>query len=151
MGSCDIDVGASSMVPMCLLAQPLKFDLRAGISRSFSRMICNLVLGLLEGFGHVNVGDFWMWVEPLWAWNSATHVLMGMPHDALELGCYGAAFGRPTMRFDILVIGLSRNGGMTKMMNKVFICLSLSGIDSKLPLTTRSWACKLNWLTNNAE
>ncbi|XP_021299230.1 glycosylphosphatidylinositol anchor attachment 1 protein [Herrania umbratica] len=86
------EIGALLMVPMCLLARPLKFDLRAGSLRSFSRMVCNLVLGLiafppaaffllkgmLEGFGSVNIGDFWMWVESLWAWNSATYIFIGM-------------------------------------------------------------------------
>lgn len=86
------EIGALLMVPMCLLARPLKFDLRAGSLRSFSRMVCNLVLGLiafppaaffllkgmLEDFGSVNIGDFWMWVESLWAWNSATYIFIGM-------------------------------------------------------------------------
>ena len=88
------EIGALLMVPMCLLARPLKLDIRAGTLRSFSRIICNLVLGLisfppaaffllkgmLDGFGSINAGDFWMWVESLWAWNSATYLFIGMVH-----------------------------------------------------------------------
>ncbi|KAL1104469.1 hypothetical protein V6Z11_D04G067800 [Gossypium hirsutum] len=92
------EIGALLMVPMCLLAQPLKLDVRAGTLRSFCRMICNLVLGhiafppaaffllkgMLDGFGNANVGDFWMWVESLWAWNSATYLFIGM----VQLPCW---------------------------------------------------------------
>ena len=44
---------------------------------------------------------------------------LSKPHNVLELGCYGSDFGiswlagRITTRFDIFVIGLLRNGGMT--------------------------------------
>lgn len=92
------EIGALLMVPMCLLAQPLKLDVRAGTLRSFCRLICNLVLGhiafppaaffllkgMLDGFGNANVGDFWMWVESLWAWNSATYLFIGM----VQLPCW---------------------------------------------------------------
>ncbi|XWS40695.1 hypothetical protein CRYUN_Cryun17cG0017600 [Craigia yunnanensis] len=88
------EIGALLMVPMCLLARPLKLDIRAGTLRSFSRIICNLVLGLiafppaaffllkgmLDDFGSLNAVDFWMWVESLWAWNSATYLFIGMVH-----------------------------------------------------------------------
>lgn len=88
------EIGALLMVPMCLLARPLKLDIRAGTLRSFSRIVCNLVLGfiafppgaffllkgMLDGFGSLNVGDFWMWVESLWAWNSATYLFIAMVH-----------------------------------------------------------------------
>ncbi|XVF14046.1 hypothetical protein REPUB_Repub09cG0022900 [Reevesia pubescens] len=132
------EIGALLMVLMCLLARPLKLDLRAGTLGSFSRMTCNLVLGLiafppaaffllkgmLDGFDSLNVGDFWIWVESLWAWNSATYLFicivhlpcwitsdccLSKPHSFLELGCYGSDFGiswlagRITMRFDILI------------------------------------------------
>ncbi|XWS40694.1 hypothetical protein CRYUN_Cryun17cG0017600 [Craigia yunnanensis] len=86
------EIGALLMVPMCLLARPLKLDIRAGTLRSFSRIICNLVLGLiafppaaffllkgmLDDFGSLNAVDFWMWVESLWAWNSATYLFIGL-------------------------------------------------------------------------
>lgn len=88
------EIGALLMVPMCLLARPLMLDIRAGTLRSFSRIICNLVIvlcafppaaffllkGMLDGFDNLNVGDFWMWVESLWAWNSATYLFIGMVH-----------------------------------------------------------------------
>ncbi|XVE67871.1 hypothetical protein DITRI_Ditri09bG0022700 [Diplodiscus trichospermus] len=88
------EIGALLIVPMCLLARPLKLDIRAGTLRSFSRIICNLAFGLigfppaaffllkgtLDGFGTLSVGEFWMWVESLWAWNSATYLFIGMVH-----------------------------------------------------------------------
>ncbi|KAF2316551.1 hypothetical protein GH714_041892 [Hevea brasiliensis] len=40
------EIGAL-MVPMCLMAQPLKPDIRAASLRSFFRVICNLVLGFV--------------------------------------------------------------------------------------------------------
>ncbi|KAE8661697.1 ABC transporter B family member 26 [Hibiscus syriacus] len=92
------EIGALLMVPMCLLARPLKLDVRVGTLRSCCRIICNLVLGhiafppaafflfkgMLDGFGSANVGDFWMWVESLWAWNSATYLFIGM----VQLPCW---------------------------------------------------------------
>ncbi|KAK0591238.1 hypothetical protein LWI29_037352 [Acer saccharum] len=88
------EIGALLMVPTSLLAYPLKLDIKARSLRSFSRMICNLILGVisfppatffllkgvLEGFEGINAGDFWNWVESLWAWNSATYLYIGMVH-----------------------------------------------------------------------
>ncbi|KAF5958666.1 hypothetical protein HYC85_005891 [Camellia sinensis] len=67
------EIGALLIVPMCLMATPLRFELKARSLRSITRAACNLVLafigfppnayviskGLFEGFGIVNVGDFW--------------------------------------------------------------------------------------------
>ncbi|XP_037494295.1 glycosylphosphatidylinositol anchor attachment 1 protein isoform X2 [Jatropha curcas] len=88
------EIGALLIVPMCLMAQPLKHDIGAATSRSFFRVICNLVLSfvafppaaffmskaILEGCDSINVGDFWNWVESLWAWNSASYIFIGMVH-----------------------------------------------------------------------
>ncbi|KAK9271810.1 hypothetical protein L1049_002175 [Liquidambar formosana] len=88
------EIGALLMVPMCLMAYPLKLEVRAGSLKALTRATCNLVLAFigfplaaffllkntLEGFGGVNVGDFWNWVESLWAWNSATYLYIGMVH-----------------------------------------------------------------------
>ncbi|GLU11323.1 hypothetical protein SLE2022_280780 [Rubroshorea leprosula] len=88
------EIGALLLVPTCLLARPLRLDLRARSLRSFSRVICNLVLGhiafppaaflvvkgVFSGFGSANVGDFWNWVESLWAWNSATYLYISVVH-----------------------------------------------------------------------
>ncbi|KAH7546348.1 hypothetical protein FEM48_Zijuj01G0191200 [Ziziphus jujuba var. spinosa] len=78
------------IVPMCLLAHPLKLDLRVPSSRNFSRVSCNLVLGFMgfppatfmvfkgtfEGFSSIDVGDFRNWLESLWAWNSAAYLFV---------------------------------------------------------------------------
>ncbi|XP_057955064.1 uncharacterized protein LOC131149040 isoform X2 [Malania oleifera] len=88
------ELGALLMVPMCLIAHPLRLDIRAGNLRSFIRVACNLILGFIgfppaaffvfkgifEGSGNVNIGEFWTWVESLWAWNSATYLYIGMVH-----------------------------------------------------------------------
>ncbi|KAF5740409.1 GPI transamidase component family protein [Tripterygium wilfordii] len=88
------EIGALLMVPTCLLACPLKLDTEACNLKSVTRMVTNLVLvtlsfppvaffvlkGVVEGHDGSNVGDFWIWVESLWAWNSATYLYMGMVH-----------------------------------------------------------------------
>lgn len=88
------EIGALLLVPMCLMAQPLKLDMKAGKLRSFLRIICNVVLGFIafppaaffvvktifEGFDSIIMGDFWNWMESLWAWNSATYIYIGMVH-----------------------------------------------------------------------
>ncbi|KAH7537757.1 hypothetical protein FEM48_Zijuj03G0126800 [Ziziphus jujuba var. spinosa] len=59
--------------------------------RNFSRVSRNLVLGFMgfppatcmvfkgafEGFSTIDVGDFWNWLESLWAWNSASYLFKG--------------------------------------------------------------------------
>lgn len=88
------EIGGLLMVPMCLMAHPLKLDVKTRSLRTISRAVCNLVLGLIgfppvtfivlkgafEGFGSISVGDFWSWVESLWAWNSATYLYIGVVH-----------------------------------------------------------------------
>lgn len=86
------EIGALLMVPMCLMAQPLKLDVKSRSLRSFSRLVCNLALGFIafppvtffvlkgvfEGFGGIAVGDFWNWLESIWEWSSATYLYLGM-------------------------------------------------------------------------
>ncbi|KAG6659551.1 hypothetical protein CIPAW_03G043800 [Carya illinoinensis] len=88
------EIGALLMVPMCLMAQPLKLDIRSRSLRKFSRVACNLALGFLgsppagffvlkgafEGFGGITVGDYWNWLESIWSWSSATYLYIGMVH-----------------------------------------------------------------------
>ncbi|WCJ20663.1 GPI transamidase component family protein / Gaa1-like family protein [Euphorbia peplus] len=88
------EIGAMLMVPTCLMAQPLKLDIRAASLKSYLRVICNLVLVFIafppvafslskimfEDADSINVGDLWNWVESLWAWNSATYIYIGMVH-----------------------------------------------------------------------
>ncbi|OWM74932.1 glycosylphosphatidylinositol anchor attachment 1 protein isoform X2 [Punica granatum] len=95
------EFGALLLVPMCLVIYPLKSDLHAGGLMNFSRMACNLALvligfppaafillkGALDGFHSIYVGDFWIWVESLWAWNSATYLYITMIHLPCWLLC----------------------------------------------------------------
>lgn len=88
------EIGGLLMVPMCLMAHPLKLDVNTRSLRTISRAVCNLVLGFIgfppvtfivlkgvfEGFSSISVGDFWSWVESLWAWNSATYLYIGVVH-----------------------------------------------------------------------
>lgn len=88
------EIGALLMVPMALMAHPLKLDVSDQNLRSILRVIGNLVLGVisfppatffvfkgvLEGFRGIKAADFWNWVEALWAWNSATYLYIGMVH-----------------------------------------------------------------------
>lgn len=95
------ELGAFLVVSMCLLAHPLKLDLGAGNFKALSRAACNLVLGFiafppvtfflfkgaLQGFDNLHIGDFWNWMETLWAWNSATFLYLGMVHLPCWLLC----------------------------------------------------------------
>ena len=88
------EIGALLLVPMCLVAHPLRLDLRARSLKAFTRAACNLVLGFIgfppaaffvlkgafEGFESVNISDFWNWIACLSAWNSATYLYIGMVH-----------------------------------------------------------------------
>ncbi|XP_043705867.1 glycosylphosphatidylinositol anchor attachment 1 protein isoform X2 [Telopea speciosissima] len=94
-------IGALLMVPMCLMAHPLKFVHRLGRLRALTLMTCNLFLGFVgfppaalllmriwsEGANGVSMGDFWIWVESLWAWNSATYLYLGLIHLPCWLLC----------------------------------------------------------------
>ncbi|XP_030447562.1 uncharacterized protein LOC115670431 [Syzygium oleosum] len=95
------EFGALLMVPMCLMVQPLKLDLRAGTSKNLARAALNLVLAFVGfppatyyimkstfgSFDGINIVDFWCWVESLWSWNSATYLFLGMVHLPCWLLC----------------------------------------------------------------
>ncbi|CAJ1946665.1 unnamed protein product [Sphenostylis stenocarpa] len=88
------EIGALLIVPICLLARPLKLDIQARSWRTLLRASCNIALGFVvfppisfvlltgafEDFYGINVGDYWNWVESLWAWNSATYLYVGVVH-----------------------------------------------------------------------
>ncbi|KAM7506583.1 hypothetical protein LguiA_017036 [Lonicera macranthoides] len=88
------EIGALLIVPMCLMVVPLRLNLKVQFRKAIARAVCNLVLvlvgfpaaaffalkGAFEGFDSVSVGDFWYWVESLWAWNSATYIFICMVH-----------------------------------------------------------------------
>lgn len=88
------EIGALLMVPMCLMAAPLRKDFEVHSLKALARGACNLVLvlfgfpavvfflfrGAFEGIDSINIGDFWYWVESLWAWNSATYIYICMAY-----------------------------------------------------------------------
>ncbi|XP_021737745.1 glycosylphosphatidylinositol anchor attachment 1 protein-like [Chenopodium quinoa] len=88
------EIGALLLVPFCLMAQPLKLDMQNLSLKAFSRIACNIVLGLSlfppftffvikgvsEGFSGIDIGDFWTWAESLWLWNSATYLYVMLVH-----------------------------------------------------------------------
>lgn len=96
------EFGALLLVPMALVAHPLKPDLRSGNLKNLSRAALNMVLALIgfppatffilkggfDGFHGVHLGEFWIWVESLWAWNSATYLYIGMIHLPCWLLCF---------------------------------------------------------------
>lgn len=88
------EIGALIMVPMCLVATPFKLDVQAHTFITLLRASCNLLLvffgfpgvayyvmkGAFHGFDNSSVGDFWYWLESLWAWNSATYIYICTVH-----------------------------------------------------------------------
>lgn len=88
------EIGALFIVPICLVATPFRYDFKARSLRSMVRVISNMALifigfpptayvllrSIFEGFAPLHVGDFWSWVESLWAWNSATYLYVSMVH-----------------------------------------------------------------------
>ncbi|XP_074275032.1 uncharacterized protein LOC141599049 [Silene latifolia] len=88
------EIGALLIVPLCLMAHPLKLDFQVRTRKALARIACNVVLGLsgfppfgfflmkglLEGFSHANFGEFWIWVESLWLGNSATYLYVMLVH-----------------------------------------------------------------------
>ncbi|PON41570.1 GPI transamidase component Gaa [Parasponia andersonii] len=88
------EIGGLIVVPMCLMVYPMRLDIRVRTLRTLLRLACNLVLafigfppvtfvllkGAVEGFDNINIGDFWCWVQSLWAWSSATYLFIDMVH-----------------------------------------------------------------------
>ncbi|CAE6109789.1 unnamed protein product [Arabidopsis arenosa] len=97
------EIGALLLVPTCLMAQPIKPALRSRRVKSLLGAFCSLVLvtigfpvmffalskGLLgEGLVGLSLGgEFWTWLESLWAWKSATYLYIGMVHLPCWLLC----------------------------------------------------------------
>ncbi|XP_057532056.1 uncharacterized protein LOC130810120 [Amaranthus tricolor] len=88
------EIEALLLVPFCLMAQPLKLDIRNRSLKTYTRIVCNVIFGLslfppiafflingfVDGFNSFNVGDFWVWVESLWLRNSATYLYVVLVH-----------------------------------------------------------------------
>lgn len=97
------EIGALLLVPMCLMVRPIKPDLRSRRVKSLLRALCSMVLvtngfpvmffaiskGLIgEGLVGLGLGgEFWTWLESLWAWKSATYLYIGMVHLPCWLLC----------------------------------------------------------------
>lgn len=83
-------IGALLVAPMCLMVRPLRNrDLSTGLGAML--LVCNVILGVVgfppvalmilkSLFGGVGIGDFWLWAEFLWAWNSVTYVYLLLVH-----------------------------------------------------------------------
>ncbi|VFQ72097.1 unnamed protein product [Cuscuta campestris] len=90
------EIGALLLVPMCLSVVPLRLDFKNAKNTfmAFARGACNVLLvfvgfpptmallvkGAIDGFDNIRFGDFWIWAENLWAWNSASYVYICMVH-----------------------------------------------------------------------
>ncbi|XP_051117733.1 uncharacterized protein LOC127242293 isoform X2 [Andrographis paniculata] len=86
------EIGALLLVPMCLTTAPLSLGSKA--AKNISRAVINILLvflgfpptvffltkGTLYGFDGFRLGEFWNWLESLWAWNSATYIFICMVH-----------------------------------------------------------------------
>ncbi|XP_010454181.1 PREDICTED: glycosylphosphatidylinositol anchor attachment 1 protein isoform X2 [Camelina sativa] len=97
------EIGALLLVPTCLMAQPIKPALRSRRIKSMLGAFCSMVLltigfpvmffaiskGLFgEGLVGLSLGgEFWTWLESLWAWKSATYLYIGMVHLPCWLLC----------------------------------------------------------------
>ncbi|KAJ4882487.1 GPI transamidase component family protein / Gaa1-like family protein [Raphanus sativus] len=97
------EIGALLLVPMCLMVRPIKPDLRSRRVKSLLRALCSIALvtigfpvmffaiskGLLgERLVELSLGgEFWTWLESLWAWKSATYLYIGMVHLPCWLLC----------------------------------------------------------------
>lgn len=88
------EIGALLLVPMCLLAHPLRLAVRTRSLKALTQAACNLVLVFIGfpptaffllkcafgGSESINISYFWNWIKSLWAWNSATYLYIGMVH-----------------------------------------------------------------------
>ncbi|KAK6153089.1 hypothetical protein DH2020_012728 [Rehmannia glutinosa] len=102
------EIGALLLVPMCLTVVPLRLDVKVSTMRAFLRGVCNVLLvfvgfppaaflllkGAIDGFDSVTFGDFWVWAESLWAWNSATYIYICMIHLPCWVLCIHTIFHR---------------------------------------------------------
>uniref|UniRef100_A0A1J3IAN1 Glycosylphosphatidylinositol anchor attachment 1 protein n=1 Tax=Noccaea caerulescens TaxID=107243 RepID=A0A1J3IAN1_NOCCA len=96
-------IGALLLVPMCLMVRPIKLDLRSRRAKSLLGAFCSMVLVIVgfpvivfaiskgfigEGLAGLSLGgEFWTWLESLWAWKSATYLYIGMVHLPCWLLC----------------------------------------------------------------
>ncbi|RWR88492.1 glycosylphosphatidylinositol anchor attachment 1 protein isoform X1 [Cinnamomum micranthum f. kanehirae] len=75
---------------MCLIVHPSKHMGQMKVLKAVLFLTCNLALAIfgfppatlliLKGLGGLSLGDFWDWMESLWAWNSATYLYLVLVH-----------------------------------------------------------------------
>jgi GPI-anchor transamidase subunit GAA1 len=94
-------LGALIVIPMCLFSRPLKA--RSGMNFLTHAVlvasnICLVVLGfppavllimkgMSKGSWTSDIGDFWVWMEFLWEWSSATYLYLLLVHLPCWLLC----------------------------------------------------------------
>ncbi|XP_010555156.1 PREDICTED: glycosylphosphatidylinositol anchor attachment 1 protein [Tarenaya hassleriana] len=73
------EIGALMLVPMCLMCQPIRQDVRSRSPKSLLRALCNMVLVTTPMVVLISKGgSTWDWVESLWEWKSATYLYIGL-------------------------------------------------------------------------
>lgn len=94
-------LGALIVIPMCLFSRPLKAGSAMHFIPHAVLLISNITLavlgfppaallimkGLSKGSWMVDVGDFWVWMEFLWEWSSATYLYLFLVHLPCWLLC----------------------------------------------------------------
>ncbi|KAK3165091.1 hypothetical protein QOZ80_1AG0028800 [Eleusine coracana subsp. coracana] len=94
-------LGALIVIPMCLFSRPLKAQSGMNFlphAVLVASNICLVVLGfppavllimkgLSKGSWTSDVGDFWVWMEFLWEWSSATYLYLLLVHLPCWLLC----------------------------------------------------------------
>ncbi|XP_015688246.1 glycosylphosphatidylinositol anchor attachment 1 protein isoform X2 [Oryza brachyantha] len=94
-------LGALILIPMCLFSRPLKAQLEMNFLPRIILFISNILLTVLgfppaallvmkclsKGLWTVDIGDFWLWMEFLWEWSSATYLYVFLVHLPCWLLC----------------------------------------------------------------
>uniref|UniRef100_A0A0E0C654 Glycosylphosphatidylinositol anchor attachment 1 protein n=1 Tax=Oryza meridionalis TaxID=40149 RepID=A0A0E0C654_9ORYZ len=95
-------LGALILIPMCLFSRPLRAQLEMNFLPRTVLLASNILLtvlgfppaaflimkGLSKGSWTVDiVGDFWLWMEFLWEWSSATYLYVSLVHLPCWLLC----------------------------------------------------------------
>ncbi|KAL6614723.1 hypothetical protein ACP70R_036993 [Stipagrostis hirtigluma subsp. patula] len=94
-------LGALILIPMCLFSRPLRACsglnvlaqavlLASNISLAvlgFPPAALLIIKGLSKGSWTVDIGDFWVWMEFLWEWSSATYLYLFLVHLPCWLLC----------------------------------------------------------------
>jgi GPI-anchor transamidase subunit GAA1 len=94
-------LGALIVIPMCLFSRPLKARSAMNFLTHAVLVVSNICLvilgfppvvllimkGLSKGSWTSDIGDFWVWMEFLWEWSSATYLYLLLVHLPCWLLC----------------------------------------------------------------